>query len=70
MKWIAVDSSLLTSVAYEKDAEVLWLRFHNGRTYKYREVPEEVYEDLLDAESKGQYFLAEIRDAYPYARVK
>lgn len=52
MKWVAVESSLLKAVAYERDDEVLWLRFRNGRTYTYREVPQEVYEQLLSAESK------------------
>lgn len=69
MKWVAVESSFIEAVAYESDEEVLWLRFHNGRRYKYWEFPEEVYGELLAAESKGQYFLAAIRDAFPYARV-
>jgi hypothetical protein len=54
MKWVAVESSLLVVAAYESDTESLWLRFQNGRTYKYWEVPEEVYADLLDAQSNGQ----------------
>lgn len=41
MKWVAAESSLLKSAAYESE-EVLWLRFHNGRTYKYWEVPRSV----------------------------
>lgn len=53
MKWVAVESSLIKAVAYERDAEVLWRCFHNGRTYAYRQVPEEVWEELLAAESKG-----------------
>ena len=69
MKWVAVESSLLMEVAYEPGDRVLWLRFLNGRTYRYSDVPAEVYADLLEAESKGRFFNLEIKDVYPYARI-
>lgn len=68
MEWVAVESSFIEAVAYHRDDEVLWLRFHNGRTYLFRQVPEETYEELLAAESKGRFFNLEIKDAFPYAR--
>ena len=37
--------------------------------YQYLEVPSTIYTELLAAESKGQYFNSEIRDAYGFVRV-
>ncbi len=69
MKWVAVESSFIGAVAYQGDEEVLWLRFHNDRTYLFRQVPEQTYEKLLAAESKGRFFNSQIKDTFPYARV-
>ena len=69
MRWVAVESSLLMEVAYERGDRVLWLRLYNGRTYRYSDVPAEVYTDLLEAESKGRFFNLEIKDIYACARV-
>lgn len=56
-------------VAYERGDQVLWIRFLNDRTYRYQNVPVEVYTDLLEAESKGRFFNLEIKDIYACARV-
>jgi hypothetical protein len=69
MKWVAVESSLLMEVAYERGDRVLWLRLYNGRIYRYSDVPAEVYTDLLEAESKGRFFNLEIKDIYACVRV-
>lgn len=47
-------------------AERLLLVWFTGDTapYGYRDVPEEVFEDLCAAESQGRYFAAHIRDRY------
>jgi len=57
-------SSALTNVTYNKDTRELDIRFVNGRTYRYSNVPSEIYEFLLKAESKGAFFNAQIRDKY------
>ncbi len=69
MKWVAVESSLLMEVAYERGDQVLWIRFLNDRTYRYQNVPAEVYTDLLDAESKGRFFNLEIKEIYACVRL-
>jgi hypothetical protein len=61
-----VISSALVSVKYDAASGDLQIRFVNGRTYLYSNVPPEVYEALLDAESKGAFFNAQVRDGYPY----
>ncbi len=66
MQLITVESSMIHAVGYDPEKHILEVVFNTGRTYQYADVPPEVYDSLLKAESKGRYFLAHIRDAYPY----
>ena len=61
-----VISSALVSVKYDGATGDLQIRFVNGRTHRYSNVPGHVYETLLNAVSKGAFFNAQIRDRYPY----
>lgn len=69
MQRTRVDSSLLASVGYDRDAEVLEVEFVDGRRYRYFDVPPTRVEELLRADSAGRYFNAAIRDRYRYARL-
>lgn len=68
MKRQAVVSSNLRSVGYDEATHTLEIEFQNGRVYRYIEVPREVYEGLMGADSLGRYFNEYVRDAYPYSR--
>lgn len=68
MKRQRVTSSSLRSVGYDESTETLEIEFHNGRVYRYYDVPREVYEELMSAESLGSYFVENIRDNFRYAR--
>ena len=46
-----------------------YLRFHSGEVYRYLTFPAEQYQDLLDADSHGYYFLSHIRGRFPYERL-
>jgi hypothetical protein len=41
----------------------------SGKTYRYLDVPLEIYIDFIDAESKGDYFNNNIKDAFAHAMV-
>ena len=56
-----VSSSLVASVGYDADEEVLEIELQDGKVYQYRDVPEETYQGLLDADSIGRYFNLHIR---------
>jgi len=59
---------LLSSAAYSDDRRLqLW--FRNGTIYQYLDVPPDIFESLLAAESKGQYFNRHIRDQFHYNRL-
>jgi hypothetical protein len=63
---VAVQSSLLATVAYDSRRAMLQVIFRDGAAYQYAGVPIETYEALLQAHSKGAYFNHRIRGLYPY----
>lgn len=70
MELVAVDSSNIAAVGYDKASETLTIQFHTGALYQYEAVPENVYTGLLNAESVGKYFHANIRSVgYLYKRI-
>lgn len=69
MNHIKVDSSDIISIGYDPDVKVLEVLFAAGRMYQYANVPENVYKELMEAESIGGYFSRHIRDVYPHAKV-
>ena len=69
MDWQPLESKLLTSSAYDDGKHILYLRFRSGGVYRYFGFPEEQYREFLDAESRGRYFLSNIRNRFPYERL-
>jgi hypothetical protein len=67
--WLPLESKLLTAVAYAAENHVLYLRFRSGDVYRYFDFPPELYRDFLDADSKGRFFLSEIRNHLHYDRL-
>jgi hypothetical protein len=66
-----LDSDALIAVHYDGRRRELRATFRpRARTYVYREVPREVYDALLAAESQGAFFNAHIRDAYAFREIR
>jgi hypothetical protein len=67
----AVSSSAIASIGYEKSSSTLEIEFITGTVYQYENVPENVYQGLITASSKGLYFDQHVRDAgYSYTRIR
>lgn len=65
-----VTSSNLASIGYDAENEILEVEFNHGGVYQYFGVPENVYEELMNADSHGQYFDRNIKKAgYRYSKV-
>lgn len=64
-----VNSSNIVSIGHDTKKKILQVEFKNGNVYEYRNVPEDVYLDLMGAESVGSYFNANIRMDYPYSKL-
>jgi hypothetical protein len=59
------NSTAIRAASYSPQAGTLTLWFTSGgQGYDYYGVPPYVFEGLLNASSKGQYFNAYIRDQY------
>ncbi len=70
MTWLPLESKMLASVAYDAHKQTLYLRFcKTGDVYRYLEFPMAEYRAFLDAESRGRFFLAQIRHQYRYERL-
>jgi hypothetical protein len=64
-----VHSSVMTFVKYDDDSGELDITFTSGKTYRYLHVPPEVYDGLLDAESKGEFFNENIKDDFVWCEI-
>ena len=61
-----VQSVSLEAVAYDETAHVLRAKFRSdGRVVAYENVPQEVYDSLIFADSISAYFHDHIEGAYP-----
>jgi hypothetical protein len=69
MDWQTHESKMLASSAYDAKRHTLYLRFRSGEVYRYFEFPQEQYQDFLDTESRGRYFLIRIRNQFRYERL-
>jgi len=70
MDRIPVQSRNLASVGYDSSTSTLEIEFNSGGIYQYYGVPQEIYEGLMNAGSKGTYFHQNIKMAgYPYSKV-
>ena len=48
---------------------VLEVKFNNGFIYRYRDVPQHIYDNLLFADSVGEYFYKNISKTYEFKRI-
>jgi len=63
-------SSTIKSVEYDDDARELDITFTSGKTYRYFNVPLEIYAEFLDAGSKGKFFNDSIKGAFAFVEVR
>lgn len=66
---IPVKSSNLAGIAYEPQQQVLTVWFLNGTIYNYYDVPNAVWVSFQNADSKGKYLAANIKNRFSYERV-
>jgi hypothetical protein len=65
-----VPSRNLAAVGYDPATQVLETAFRTGGIYRYRSVPQHIYDGLMQAGSHGTYFTMHIRNSYPTTRVR
>lgn len=73
MSWETSDSfdssNITPPLRYENTTNTLEVTFHNGGTYHYFDVEEQVWNDFKTAESKGKFLHARIKGNFRYSKV-
>lgn len=64
-----VNSKLLSAIGYDAESQTLTVRFAKGATYRYNNVPEQEFDNLMAANSVGSHFLSTIKPTYTGTRV-
>jgi hypothetical protein len=64
-----VKSNAVTSIRYDDATQSLDIEFASASTYRYLDVPRDVYEWLLRVESKGKFVNRLVKEKYRYERV-
>lgn len=64
-----LNSNVIESCAYNDTDKELILDFKSGGSHKYSDVPKEIFDGILAADSAGKYFHANIRGKFNSERV-
>ena len=64
LKWETVKSSWITDAHYNESNKNMDIRLKNGKKYTFEDVPRKIYDDFINAKSKGEYFNRVIRQQY------
>jgi len=70
VEWMPVESGLFSSAAYRATVRQLYLRFQDGKIYRFFDCPLAVYNEFVASSSKGRYFSQQIRNRFRYEMVR
>jgi hypothetical protein len=57
-------SSNIARLKYDPDTAVLSIEFRSGKTYKYADVPYDIFNAFISAPSAGKFFNSTIKGVY------
>lgn len=69
MERTPVSSSNIASIGYDEDNQILEIEFNDGSVYQYSGVPSSDYDGIMNADSKGKYLHANIKNRYPFVKL-
>lgn len=64
-----VVSSNIAAIGYDEPSQTLEVEFTSGAVYQYYNVTSVLFEQFMQAGSKGQFLAHQIKNTYPYSRV-
>lgn len=70
MDRMQVSSSNIQSIGFDAQFNTLEVEFTSGEIYQYFNVPEHLYQNLMNAPSKGQFLNDNIKYSYRYQKVR
>lgn len=73
MDWKPVESSNIEAVAWRKGGPggmegTLSVKFIKSGIYHYLDVPEKIFNDLLEAKSVGRFFAENVKGKFEYVK--
>ena len=69
-KLTKVDSSMVYAVGYDRETNELEVVFRRGGIWKYEDVPEREYRNMMKSGSIGSYMRSCIIDMYPDVEIR
>lgn len=69
VEWVPLKSGLFSSVAYRAGSRQLYLRFHDGKIYRFFDCPVMIYNEFMGAVSQGRYFSQQIRNRFRFEMI-
>ena len=63
-----VSSPRISHVQYDRDARVLIVTFRDSGTFRYFDVPEDIYQDMLSAHTADDYFNANVYGRFKHVQ--
>jgi len=71
MERLQVNSSNILSIGYDTNSSVLEVEFSSGSIYQYFDVPEHLYNELMQASSLGGFINDNlVKYHYRYIKIK
>ena len=64
MKMISVNSSAISHLGYDRNTQQMKITFMESGTYDYCGVPENIFNEFLNASSIGTHYYEYIKDNY------
>lgn len=68
LEMIYVDSSNIEAIGYDDDTQELHVQFLSGGCYIYSDVPRKIFDDLMNAPSKGSFLNREVKGIYQFTK--
>lgn len=65
---IYVDSSNVETIGYDDDVQELHIQFVSGGRYIYHNVPRQIFDELMNAPSKGSFLNRQIKNVYQFTK--
>lgn len=66
-----INSRIILAAGYDTTRALLEIRFKiSRRVYAFLDVPQKVYEDFMNARSKGNFFNQKIKGKYQFVLIK
>jgi hypothetical protein len=63
-----VKSSAIVSIGYNSERKILEIEYISGEVYDYLNVPENIFNELMQAESKGTFTNTQIKQHYDFEK--